>query len=94
MLSRWVRKILKCKHRHIAYHPNGGKPCPYEPVECACETSTGCSIPVYDVLCLDCGKTWLLGDDEVMDFFGSRIPDSVPLDIGSIRTALKERKGK
>lgn len=67
----WLAKLLTCKHRNIGYRFAGGKGCPYKQTECECN----CSIPVYDIECLDCGKTWTLGEDEVIDFRMIRLPD-------------------
>ena len=67
-LRNWLTLLLRCRHRHFDYMDAGGKGCPYN--QCACEG--GCSVPVYDVICRDCGKEWTLGEDELIDFFASR----------------------
>ena len=65
---QWLLNLLRCKHKHFEYEFAGGKGCPYN--QCECEGS--CSVPVYEVYCRDCGRSWTLGEDELIDFFARR----------------------
>lgn len=70
-MRRFLQRLLKCRHKHFEYETAGGKMCIYQ--DCARTDCSGeCSIPVYQVYCLDCGQSWTLGENEVMDFFARR----------------------
>ncbi len=65
-IRRWLQKKLECQHRHgFRYTTVGGKPCLYYQCECIAV----CSIPVYEVFCPDCKKSWTLAADALIDFF-------------------------
>ena len=73
-LKLWLARWLRCKHTHFEYEEAGGRGCPYKQWECEC----GCSVPVYDVICLDCNKSWTLGDDELIGFFAYKKKEVKP----------------
>jgi len=63
-IKLWLAKKLACKHLILEYELAGAKACPRSIDYCEC----GCSIPVYTVSCISCGKAILLGEDELIDF--------------------------
>ena len=90
-MLNWFRKLLQCKHHDFAYQEDGGKPCPYNQCKDPECCHGDCSVPAYHILCLDCGKDWLIGEDDAVDHFASRIPNDIPLEIHAIRAAIKQR---
>lgn len=75
-LRFWLAHLLECHHGHFEYEDAGGKACVYNQVcnkkDCENACSGECSIPVYEVYCKDCGMSWTVGEDEVMDFFAKK----------------------
>ena len=68
-MKKWLQAKLQCHHKHgFKYVESGGKCCPYS--QCECEG--GCSIPVYEVFCPDCKRSWTLGEDALIDFFATK----------------------
>jgi hypothetical protein len=74
-LRIWIINLLRCRRRHkhgFEYEDAGGKSCYRGDAECDCSLTRGCSIPVYEVYCKDCGMSWTLGEDELIQFFAKQ----------------------
>uniref|UniRef100_A0A6M3JI90 Uncharacterized protein n=1 Tax=viral metagenome TaxID=1070528 RepID=A0A6M3JI90_9ZZZZ len=68
---KWFICFLLRRHKW-GYYSAGGK----ANYNCSCESDDCCSIPVYDLVCLRCGLSITLGEDELIGCFAKRIVNS------------------
>jgi len=66
---RWFLCLLLQRHKW-GYYEAGGK----ANYNCSCDMNGDCSsIPIYDLVCLRCGLSVTLGEDELIDCFAKKL---------------------